>query len=455
MFLLTNLQAVTVDPQRRIFSDAAIAIDGDRIADVGRRDELVDKYREAEHVDCQGTTAIPGLIDCHAHTDQAILRGLGDDLHWVPFLSDVIYPLILARTSEHTKASFLLASTEMILGGTTCLLDPNVQPSYPLDDLVDLAGQTGIRAVLARAVSVRDGTPDEGYPELEQACADVEAVRSRAGDQLQVWLGPELPRQLEPDYQPDFLDAVVTAAQRAKVGIVYHFSSESEDVEFYEKTFGIRPVRFASDHRLLGPATVIIGGGWLSTGDMGLLAGSGTKVVHTPVANMKMASGVAPVPELLRRGVGMALGTDGGANNNTHDMFAEMKTAVLLANSASGSAGSLTAHQVLEMATIGGAAAIGLESQLGSLEAGKLADIVLVDFDRPRSSPVFDPVSALVYTATAQSVSSVLVGGKFVVRDGRHATLDTHVVADAARRAAEDLLRSAGLTPPRPWPVIL
>jgi cytosine/adenosine deaminase-related metal-dependent hydrolase len=442
--LITDVTVITMDDQRRVITDAAIAIDGRRITAVDKSVALAARYPGAELLGGGGMVAIPGLIDTHAHADQSILRGTTDDLHWIPFLRDWIDPFLRQRHPSDTIAAYRLSALEMIKSGTTCFVSPNVDPTDDLHGLAGALGPLGLRAVLARWVE----------PEAPWVDA-VEVVRRWNGamdGRMAMWFGLMVPRQLGDGYFPEFYRAVAEQARELGTGITYHFCSEIEDAEFYEQTFGVRPARWARDNGVLGPNVLLINGCWFDAEEVRIVAGFGSSVAYSPSATTKMATGVTPVPELLEAGVNVSLGTDGGANNNTYDMVQEMKAACLLQNSTHRRAAALTAEQALELATIGGARAIGRQADLGSIEAGKLADIVLVDLTQPHTAPVSDPVSSLVYSAHGGNVDTVLIDGRVVMR-GRHvAGIDEAAILADAQRAADRV--SAGITPQRPsrWP---
>ena len=441
MILVAPVTAITMDAQRRILTDAAIAIDGSRIAAVGKAADLERRYPLAHRMDGMGMVAIPGLIDAHCHADQSLLRGTTDDLPWVPFLREWVDPWLAGRRTDQLVAAYQLSLLEMARGGTTTFLSPNVDPGDDLDALFSVIGLAGLRGILGRWV-----TPASLESLGEAVSRDHPAL-------VDLWFGLMVPRQGEPDYVPEFYPAVAVAAGDLGRGIVYHFCSEVEDAEYYQSTFGMRPLEWASRHGVLGTNVVLINGCWMAPEEIALAAATGTSVVYSPTATMKMATGVTPVPGLLEAGVNVALGADGGANNNSHDLFQEMKVGCLIQNATHRRAGTLTAEQVLELATLGGAHAVGRGEDLGSLEAGKLADVVLVDLDRAHSSPLTDIVSNLVYAAKSSDVHTVLVDGRVIVRDRVVVTMDEAEVLASARTAAAGVV--GRITPnhqPR-WPV--
>jgi 5-methylthioadenosine/S-adenosylhomocysteine deaminase len=345
----------------------------------------------------------------------------------VPFLREWVDPWLAHRRPDQLVAAYRLSLLEMARCGTTTFLSPNVDPGDDLDALFSVITQAGLRAILGRWV-----TPGA----LDTA---VSAVSRGGPDVVDLWFGLMVPRQGEPEYVPEFYSEVAAAARDLGVGIVYHFCSEVDDAEYYQSTFGMAPLEWASRHGVLGSNVVLINGCWISPGEIALAAATGTSVVFSPTATMKMATGVTPVPALLGAGVNVALGTDGGANNNSHDMFQEMKMGCLIQNATHRRAGTLTAEQVLEFATLGGAHAVGRSTELGSLEPGKRADVVLVDLDRAHTSPLIDIVSNLVYAAKSSDVHTVLVDGRVIVRDRVVLTMDEAAVLASARTAAADI----------------
>jgi cytosine/adenosine deaminase-related metal-dependent hydrolase len=232
-----------------------------------------------------------------------------------------------------------------------------------------------------------------------------------------------------------------------------HLGSERADIPFFADNFNLRPAEFAHQNGLTGPNVLLINGCYFNAHEITILAETSTSLVHSPSANMKMASGVARVPEMRAAGVSVALGTDAGANNNCHDMVREMKAAALLHNITRMDAAALTAEDVIEMATIDGARAIDRADKLGSLEAGKQADIILVDLDKPHTTPVYDPIANLVYAAHGGDVDTVIVAGKILMQGRQLVGIDEAAVLGEAQEAGEGLLRRAGMSVAPNWPV--
>lgn len=444
-----------MDEQRRILTDAAIAIDHEKILAVGTSEALAKQYGDADREDGNGMIAIPGLIDAHCHADQSLLRGLGDKLHWIPFIDDVIVPYLATRDPDDGVLANTLAMTEMLRGGTTCFVSPNVDPRDNFDALTDSIGQLGMRAVLGRFILPADG-PDT-VDIARQTVADAVAVMQRwhesQGGLVTMWFGLMVPRVDGDTVHPEFYREVAAQAAQMDVGIVYHFCSEIEDSDYIVETFGMRPAEWSRDHHALGENVLLINGCQMTPLEIDILAKTGTQLVHSPVANMKMATGILPLVDVLAAGVNVALGTDGALNNNSYDMFAEMKAACLLQNAVQKSASAMTAETALEMATINGARAIGRDHELGSIEAGKLADIVLLDLKRIHSYPIHDVVSNLVFSANSSNVETVFVGGRKVVEAGKVLGVDEADVLQRARTRASEIRTNLGIEAANAWPI--
>jgi len=439
VLLITDVTAVTMDGDRRVIADAAVAVDGARIAAVAKAAALRSRYPDATELAGRGMLAIPGLVDAHAHADQSLLRGMTDDLPWIPFLAEWISPYLSRRDPQVAVAAYRLTMAEMIRSGTTCFVSPNVDPRDDLDALTSAIDECGVRAVLAHWV--------EDDHTLDGACAAIERWDGAADGRVRMRIGLDIPRLPGDPYRAS-LYARVAALDH---GLVYHFCSETEDWTYYEDRFSVRPTQWAESVGLLGPSTLLINGCWLTAVEARILAATRTPVVASPSATMKMASGTTPVRDLRDAGVVVALGTDGAANNDCFDMVREMKAACLAQNARRGRAATLTAEDALEMATIEGARALGLDADLGSLEPGKRADIVLVDLGRAHTWPATDPIANLVYAAHGGDVDTVIVDGRILLRDGEFVDLDEEeILAEAARAAVE----VAALVPHRTprWP---
>lgn len=455
MLLINDVTAVTMDASRRILTNASIAIDAERIVAIDASERLKSRFANAEQLQADGMVAIPGLIDAHAHADQSLLRGLGDRLHWMPFLDDVVEPYLVRRDPADGVLANTLSMMEMLRCGTTCFVSPNVDPRDDYQSLSEAIGKLGIRAVLGRFIVPADGLDNPAIAnKTVKASATVMSKWHESQEGLvTMWFGLMVPRQAGDTEHPCFYRAVAEQAAAMGIGIVYHFCSEIEDAMYIEEKYGMRPAEWSRDNHALGSNVLLINGCQVTPLEIEILAETGTHLVHSPVANMKMATGVLPVPDVLNAGVNVSLGTDGALNNNSYDMFAEMKTACLLQNSVTRSPTAMSAQTALEMATISGAKAIGREHELGSIEPNKLADLVLVDLKQVNTYPVHDPVSNLVFAANGRNVHTVFIGGRKVLDDGRITGMDEAMVLQSAQERGDEIRAELGLSGSNTWPV--
>ena len=462
MLLISPVTAVTMDARRRIISQAAIAVEGQRIAALGKAADLARRFPGADRLDGRGMLALPGLIDAHVHSDQAILRSFADDLPWQPYLFERVFPLLKHRSSADALASLKLCMLEMIRSGTTCFVDCMVHSRYDFDLLTQAAVDMGLRVTLAKyampQAAIQNSSAidagklssqDESLAAIERA---IRAWHGAADGRIQVWYGPLVPRDPQ-TCSPAFYQTIAERAAALNTGITMHLGAEREDIAFFADHFNMRPAEFAHTHGLSGPNVLLINGCHFNEVEIDILAESGTSLAHSPSANMKMASGVARVPAMRARGVAVALGTDAGANNNCHDMLREMKAASLLHNLTRMDAAALTAEDVIEMATIEGARAIGRAHEIGSLEAGKQADLILVDLHKAHSMPVHDPLANLVYAAHGGDVDTVMVAGKLLMRSRQLVGIDESAILAEAQALGSDLLRRAGMEVRPNWPL--
>ena len=455
MHLLHNVTVVTMDKDRRIITDGAIAFENNTIRDVGKAESLLSAHKDAALEDGHEMLVLPGFIDAHAHADQSLLRGIGDQLHWIPFLDDVVDPFLTKGRPTEGVIANKLAMSEMLRNGTTCFVSPNVDPSDDFEQLTHAIGELGIRAILGRFTIPEPGedSPAIAATTLENTMRVMNAWHESANGLVSLWFGLDVPRRPGDTDHPSFYRAVMNESKQLGVGIVYHFCSEFEDAIYMVNHYGMRPAEWSLANHALGENVLLIGGTQMTPKEIEILKDTGTHLAHSPVANMKMATGNLPLVDVLAAGVNVSLGTDGALNNNSYDMISEMKTAVLLQNSMCRNAKALGAHEVLEMATINGARAIGRENDLGSIEPGKQADLLMMNLSHPSTVPTHDLVSNIVFSAGVRNVHSVYVAGRKVVKNGRVTGLDEEQLVNQAREVAHDLVSRLKLTPTQLWPI--
>lgn len=388
--------------------------------------------RDYEILDASGCVVMPGLVQTHVHTCQTLARGRADNLELMDWLRQVIWPYEARLTADDVAASARLACVELLRGGTTCILDMGTVRHT--DAIFEVARTAGLRATIGKAMMDSPDTP-AGLRE-STAAALAESARLCAK-----WHGAEGGR-LRYAYSPrfalscteDLLRESARAARAAGARIHTHASESRAEIAEVEARTGMRTIQYLHSVGLTGDDVCLAHCVWLDDSEMRLLADTGTHVLHCPSCNLKLASGIAPVPELLAAGVSVSLGADGAPCNNNLDGFLEMRLCALLHKPRVGPT-SMRAPLVARMATLGGAHALGLDGQIGSLELGKRADVICVDVSGAHVVPTESPYSAVVYAARSTDVRHVVVDGHAVVRDRELLTLDAEAaVADAAAR---------------------
>jgi 5-methylthioadenosine/S-adenosylhomocysteine deaminase len=377
---------------------------------------------------------MPGLINTHGHAPMVLYRGLGDDLALMDWLQKYIFPAEAKTVSpSFVRVGTELAALEMIRSGTTAYVDMY----YFEEEIARTTREAGLRGVLGQTV-------------IEFPVADAKSpgeALSRAERFIQAFQKDPLITPAVAPHAVYTLDAATLKAVRAlatkyDVPVLIHLAETDEETRLSLERHKARPVAALTAMSFWGPKTVAAHGVWLQPDEIQVLRQHGVGVAHNPESNMKLASGTAPVQEMMKMGVAVGLGTDGAASNNDLDMFEAMRQAAFLHKLTSKDPRAVSARTALEMATLGGARVLGRERDLGSLEPGKLADVIIVRMNRPRQTPMYDPISHLVYATRGDDVVTTIVHGRPLMRDGKVLTLDEGAVLAAARKAA-DLVRAA------------
>ncbi len=423
--LVTGGTVVTMDGADTILDEGAVAIEDGRIVAVGKPGELAAAYPEAQHLDAAGGVVLPGLINTHTHVPMVLFRGLADDLVLMEWLEKHIFP----AEAEHVDEEFVrwgtrLACLEMLRGGTTTFVDMY----YFEDAIAEEADRCGMRAVLGESL-IDFPAPDN--PTWDEAVAYLREFVAK-------WQGhPRITPAVAPHsaytVSGEHLVEAHELATELDVPMLIHVSEDRGELERVKKATGSTSVDYLEslgvlDHRVVAAHMV-----WPSPSEIELLAQHDVGVAHCPQSNMKIAAGVAPVPQLLAAGVAVGLGTDGAASNNDLDLWEEIDTAAKLHKVTTLDPTVVTARQAMRMATIEGARALGMDDEIGSLEVGKRADLIIVRADGYHQQPHYNPYSLLTYTTKSADVETVIVDGRVVVQNGRVLTLD-----------ADELLRRAG-----------
>lgn len=429
------------DPLEPAIADGAVAWRDGTLVAVGPWPRVEAELRSAGAFDPAGAlhlpghVLIPGLVNAHTHLAMTMFRGIADDLDLQGFLDRVVPAEARFLDPARVGVAVRAAAAESLAAGITTALDMYYFP----DETLTAAQQVGLR-VLTGPVFLDSAGP-EGRDRHEQLAWAEDWMGSRPP--VGAWrpvAGPHATYTVSPEH----LERVGALAGHHDAILHIHAAENPGEIELVRSLHGSRPVELLGSLGLLGDRTVLAHAVHLTEAEIGVLAATGTSVVHCPASNLKLASGIAPVPELLAAGVNVALGTDGPASSNDLDMFAAMRLAALIHKASSQDARVLPAATVLQMATTGGARALGIDHEVGTLEVGKRADVVAVDLDRLHTQPVHDPRSTLVYSAGRGDVTHVWVDGRPVVADGELLTVERTEVVAGLRDLGAEVARAAG-----------
>ncbi len=388
-----------------------------------------DYYADRE-IEAENCLALPGLINCHTHAGMVYTRGYADDLPLMTWLEEYIWPLEAKLTPEDIYWGSLLAIAEMIASGTTTFADMY----FAMDRVGQAVTESGMRAVLAWGLV---GLKPEAVQQLNKTVEFARDWQGAAEGRIRTMLAPHAPYTCP----PPFMKKVLTQAEKHGLPVHIHLAETRDEVEQIQGEFGISPVRWALDQGVFEHKTLAAHCVHLEEGDIAILRDNQVGVAYNPQSNMKLGSGIAPVSRLLRQGVQVGLGTDGPGSNNSLDLFSEMKAGSLLQKVSGSNAQDLPAGMVLDMGTRMGAEILGLESEIGGLQKGKKADIILLNLDSPHLTPVFDPTAHVVYSARGSDVQTTLVDGQVIYDKGEFPTIDVEKVKWEVRKRTERLAR--------------
>jgi 5-methylthioadenosine/S-adenosylhomocysteine deaminase len=426
--LISGGLTVTLDDSWTLIEDGAVAVAGGQIVAVGAASDLVPAYPAAERIDAGGHAIMPGLINCHTHAPMTLFRGLADDLPLDVWLHEHIWPAeAWAVKPEMVTWGTLLAAAEMIRGGTTLFTDMY----FYEDDIGQAAKSAGIRAILGEAL-VDFPSPNGKSPAAGLAYTE---------DLLSKWAGDPLVRVSVQPHSPyaASADLLVKSKELATLhGALFltHVAETASEVAETRAKTGRTPAVYLDELGVLDRNTVFAHGVHLTCEEIELIAERGTGVAHCPQSNLKLASGTAPLLAFQKSGVRVGLGTDGAASNNDLNMWGEINSAALLHKLVNNDPTAADARTVVRLATRGGADLLGLGDQLGSLEVGKRADLILIDLQQPHLVPLYDIYSHLAYAVAKGDVTTVVIEGQVVMRDRRLLTLDEEEIMAHAREIA-------------------
>src|SRR6201988_3842658 len=432
---------VTMDQTRRIIEDGGIAVANGRIVAIGPRADIEGQYTSRQRISAVGKVITPGLINGHTHIPMVLFRGLADDLDLQEWLTKYIFPAEARNvTEEFVRVGTRLGLAEMIRGGTTTYCDMY----YFEDAIADETAKAGVRGVLGETIidfPVADNkTNAEGMAYVEKFVA-----RWKGHDLIIAAIAPHAPYTVSEEH----LKAVRAFSDRTGVPIVTHIAETKREVDDMVKSKGASPVAYLDRLGFLNERVIAAHMVWPLETDIPILQRRGVGVVHNPQSNMKLAAGVAPVPRMLNEGVLLGLGTDGAASNNDLNMWEEMDTVAKLHKVFTGDPKVISALQAFEFATIRGAQALHLEKEIGSLETGKRADLLVIDRDTLNQIPLYNLYSDLVYATKASDVMTVVINGQVVMRDRKLLTLNEVSVKNDARAFRERIIKSLDTAGPK------
>jgi cytosine/adenosine deaminase-related metal-dependent hydrolase len=393
-------------------------------------------------IDATGQYLLPGFVQTHIHLCQTLFRGFADDLRLMEWLRARIWPMEAAHTRASLRAAARLACLELLQSGTTSVL--TMETVHDTDAIIEATGETGIRAAIGKSVmdhttaDAPDRLREDGQRAFDESVALFRQYNGTANGRIRVAFAPRFALSCA----GDLLQAIAGKAGELNALVHTHASEQRDEIAMVRAATGRSNIGYFDSVGLLSPRLNVAHCVWVDDDEQALLAGHRVKVTHCPGSNLKLGSGIAPVPEMRARGIAVSLGADGAACNNHLDMFGEMRLAAGL-QSIRHSPGALSARDALWMATRAGAEALGLAAETGSIESGKRADLILVDAASAHTAPSPDPFSAIVYAAQAADVMLTMVDGEILVRDGQPVRLDAAEIAADARRHAAELERRA------------
>ena len=428
--LICAAHVVPVEP-RGVLADHAVAVDGGRIIEVLPTARALERYQAREVVRLDRHALIPGLVNLHCHAAMTLMRGIADDVPLMVWLQQHIWPVEAKHVSdEFVHDGSLVAMAEMLRGGVTCVNDMYFFP----EATARAALRAGMRAALGViAIEFPSAYAPDAGSYLQKGLATRDAYQGEP--LLSFCLAPHSPYTVG----DDTLKRIAVLAEELDLPIHCHVHETREEIEQGIAQHGVRPFERLCRLGVVGPRLIAVHAVHLEPTELDTMAREGVSVAHCPSSNLKLASGIAPVAGMRSRGIRVGVGTDGAASNNRLDVMTEMRTAALLAKGVSGDASVVDAAEALEMATLQGARALGLDAHIGSIAAGKSADLAAVELSSLETLPCFDPVSHLVYAAGREHVTHVWVEGKARLADRRLPGLDEQDLHDKARWWAKRL----------------
>lgn len=423
--LIKNATVITMNDNREVVENTNIGIDNDIIKFIG---EAKEDFCPDKTINATNKVVMPGLYNAHTHIPMSLLRNYANDLPLYKWLSEKIWPIEEKFTSEHVYWGSMLSIAEMIQGGTTAFCDMY----FFMEDMARVVEETGVRGVLARGMMGDNPVGDNRFDELRSLHKN---YMGGADGRITVMAGPHAPYTCSDKY----LDGVMNIASELNIPLHIHLSESRGEVEDSIKKLSKSPIEHMEEIGLFKFETLAAHCVHLSDNDIDILARNNISIAYNPGSNMKLGNGFAPITKMLDKGINVALGTDGASSNNNQNMFEEMNLASIVNKALCEDTTVIPAMKSIEMATINGARAMRLGKDIGSIEVGKKADMILVNFNKPHLYPKLDVVSSMVYTAQASDVSDVIVNGKILMENYELKTIDLEKVIYNVERITKNL----------------
>ncbi len=412
--VLKDILAILPNGEKDEVRKTCIYIEGNRIAAVGEKPK---GFREDKVIDGQDRLVIPGLINCHTHSYMAFMRNVADDLSFMDWLFGTIDPIEQQMTDEDTYWGACLAIIEMVKSGTTCFNDMQMN----IHQTTRAVKESGMRAVISRGL-IGSGHDEAGQMRLRQAYEERDAAKDC--DRLSFMLGPHAPYTCD----DEFMRVVSEEAKKNGMRIHVHLSESVSEIEQIREKYGLTPIEMADRNGLFDVPAIAAHCVQVTDEDIAILKGKKVSVVTNPASNMKLGNGFAPIGKMVEMGVNVCLGTDGAASNNSLNMFRELGLLTLIHKGVNKTPQCISAREGFRIATINGAKALGLEEETGSIEAGKKADLAILDLNTPSLTPRNNLIAGLSYSANGSEVETVIIDGKIVMENRKVLTMDEELV---------------------------
>ena len=425
--LIKNIDLVPMDGKEEVIKNTNIYIEEDQIVHIG---ELKEDIKVDRTIDGKNKLAMPGLINAHTHIGMSLLRNFADDLPLHEWLTQKIWPTEANLTAEDVYWGSLLSMIEMIQSGTTTFCDMY----FFMDEVGKGLEETGMRGVLTRGLIEEEG---KNLGKLLNTKNLYKNWNGKGNGRIKVMVAPHAPYTCS----PEFLEKIMDLAKELDTGVHIHLSETEKEIEDSLKQWGKSPIKHVYDLGLFNFPTVAAHCVHVDDDDINILKENNVSPVNNPSSNLKLASGFAPIDKMLKAGINVALGTDGSSSNNNLNMFEEIHLASIINKAVNKDAVSVPAIEALKMATINGAKALNWNKEIGSIEIGKKADIILIDMNKPHLYPLHNIISALAYSVQGSDVDTVIIDGKILMENREMKTIDVEKVMYNTEKIAQDLIR--------------